>query len=397
MPENKVNPRIAELALKWSTRQLTPEEQAELDAWYAAFDDTLLEGSSPESADQLRQRIYSVLLEKAGISVPEPQAEIYEWPEPSRRLWPRYVAAAAILLLISATWLLLRSRNDLPIAQSQSHDVPPGGNKAILTLAGGQEIVLSDAQNGQLARQQGAAIEKTADGAIRYNAGSDTGQNRAGGNIASMVFNTVTTPRGGQYAVTLSDGTKVVLNASSSIKYPAVFTGDNRTVQLTGEAWFDVAKDKQHPFLVSTPKQDLEVLGTEFNINAYYDEPGTKTTLLAGSVKIMDHTHQRSGILKPGQQSNLDDSNLSFTEADTEEAIAWKNGYFMFESEDISSIMRKVARWYDVDIVYEGPRPADQFNGTVQRLVSVSQVLKKLELTNKVHFTIEGRTIKVRR
>ncbi|HXO74380.1 MAG TPA: FecR domain-containing protein, partial [Puia sp.] len=280
-----------------------------------------------------------------------------------------------------------------------------GGNRAILTLANGSLIVLDSARTGQLAQQQNTAIEKTGEGRIRFvaNNGDGAPAGAAVGKSAAAtkptadeaLYNSISTPRGGQYGVTLADGTRVILNAESSLRFPTAFTGNDRSVRLSGEAWFEIAPDKSHPFIVTSGDQDIKVLGTQFNLNAYDDEPFIKTTLQSGSVVISSRSTHQSHSLSPGQQSILTGTNLSISEADIEEATAWKNGYFMFESEGISTIMRKIARWYDVEIRFDGPPPPDKFNGSVQRFVNVSQVLKKLELTNKVHFTIEGRTISV--
>jgi ferric-dicitrate binding protein FerR (iron transport regulator) len=397
MPEKKINHRIEELVLKWRSGQLTAPEKAELDQWYSGFDDSLLIEDSTVSIDDLRERIYLSILEKTVIETSTassyPDAIPLELTDhPRTRLWPRLAAAAAIIIVLSGAVCLLIRRFPTPeIAKTPVHDVAPGGNKAILTLANGSHIALDSAQKGLLTQQQDAVIEKTADGSIRYATANGISASPAG----APQYNIISTPRGGQYAVTLSDGTRVMLNAASSLRYPAVFTGKDRHVELSGEAWFDIARDKQHPFIVTSGDQDIQVLGTQFNLNAYDDEPGIKTTLLTGSVIVSNRSTHRSHSLSPGQQSLLTATNLSISTADTEEATAWKNGYFMFESKDIASIMRTVARWYDVDVKFDGPQPTDKFNGTVQRLVNVSQVLRKLELTNKVHFNIEGRTIMV--
>ena len=416
MPEKKIDHRIEELVLKWKSGQISATEKAELDRWYASFDDSLLIEDSTGSADELMQRLYLSILEKAAIETPvnspytdagapspypdtAPAKMIDDsgtrlFDHPGIRLWPRVAAAAAVVIALSgAAYLITRKSQTPAIAKTQVHDFAPGSNKAILTLANGSQIILDSARTGQLAQEQNSAIEKIDDGMIRYTAAGAPGADSA----TASLYNTISTPRGGQYAVTLSDGTKVILNAASSLRYPTVFAGNDRSVRLSGEAWFEIAPDKSHPFIVVSGDQDVKVLGTQFNLNAYEDEPAVKTTLLTGSVRITSRSTHQSHSLSPGQQSILTGTNLSISEADIEEATAWKNGYFMFESEAIGSIMRKIARWYDVDIKFDGPLPTDKFNGTVQRFVKVSQVLKKLELTNKVHFNIEGRTIMVRK
>ncbi|HTI93278.1 MAG TPA: FecR domain-containing protein [Puia sp.] len=430
MPEKKIDPRIGVLVRKWQSGQISEAEKAELEQWYNSFDDSLLTEDGSESVDALRQRLYLQILERSDITAPPGddapsfETQIEEDTTPTiRPHWPRLAAAASLIVVLSGAAYLIVHKQQQPqtITRATTHDLAPGGNKAILTLANGSRIVLDSAHNGLLTQQQDIAIEKTADGSLRYTsntaaanaaasgtaaanaAGANTGTNAASGTgvsnstgvNASELYNTISTPKGGQYAVTLADGTKVILNAASSLRYPASFTGKDRSVQLSGEGWFEVAQDKQHPFIVISGQQEVKVLGTQFNLNAYDDEPGIKTTLVTGSVIVSSRSTHQSHSLSPGQQCLLTNTNLSISTADTEEATSWKNGYFMFESEDITSIMRKIARWYDVEVKFEGTRPSDKFNGTVHRFVNVSQVLKKLELTNKVHFNIEGRTIVV--
>jgi len=388
MPGKKIDPRIEQLVLKLNSGQLTEAEKPELEQWYASFEDSLLIEDEGEGIDELRQRLYSSILKKANIEAAgtAPETVIMY---PATRRWLRVAAAAAIIVSLAGVGYLVTRRSTTPdIAKAQIHDVAPGGNKAILTLADGKQIILDSARTGQVAKEQNTAIEKTGDGNIRYMP-AGTGANPS----TTSSYNTISTPRGGRYAITLADGTKVILNAASSLRFPTAFTGNDRSVRLSGEAWFEITPDKLHPFIVTSGDQDLKVLGTSFNLNAYEDEPSIITTLLNGSVIVSSRIAHQSHSLSPGQQSILTGAKLSISEADIEEATAWKNGYFMFESEGISTIMRKIARWYDVDIKFDGPPPTDKFNGSIQRFVNVSQVLNKLALTNKVHFTIEGRTI----
>lgn len=311
------------------------------------------------------------------------------------KLWK--VASAAIILITAAVSLYFYF-NNTPISvkdELSHHHIPPGGNKAILTLSSGEQIVLTNADNGKLAEQAGVSITKAADGQLVYSV-SNTGQasNSENTSLANQ-YNIIETPIGGQYQVRLPDGTQVWLNAASSLKFPAYFSPKGkRQVALTGEAYFEVAHNKKQPFVVNTARQAVTVLGTHFNINTYTDEPFVKTTLLAGSVSITANTH--TVMLRPGQESLLNSKNqVVVNTADLESAIAWKNGKFIYNNEDLHSIMRKLSRWYNVEIVYKGDFTGRAFDGSVSRFNTVAEVLRKFELTNNLHFKIEGRRITV--
>ncbi|NRF41151.1 FecR family protein [Pedobacter foliorum] len=302
---------------------------------------------------------------------------------PVRNWYWSKIAAAAVILVTLSVGVFYYSKQDVK-SDELAHDIAPGGNKAILTLANGKKIVLTDAKNGMLAADPGVSVTKLADGKIIYALES--------GNVANAAFNNIETPRGGQYQVILPDGSKVSLNAASSLTYPASFaTLKERRVELKGEAYFEVAKDKKHPFIVKTENQEIKVLGTHFNINSYTDEPMIKTTLIEGSVLVKASGMEQ--ILKPGYQAVNGIGGLRIVEANVDEVLAWKNGYFMFDSEGIESVMRKISRWYNVDVVFKGNVSKDKFGGTVSRFENVSQVLRKLEYTDKVHFIIEERRI----
>ncbi len=261
--------------------------------------------------------------------------------------------------------------------------IAPGGNKAVLTLQDGSTIVLNDAENGTLARQGNTSVVKLSNGQIVYN--------EASGPADKVLYNTMTTPRGGQYKLTLPDGTNVWLNSASSINYPTAFVGKERKVSITGEAYFEVAKDKSKPFYVTAGNQSVEVLGTHFNVMAYADEENIKTTLLEGSVKISEHTN--ISILKPGYQAVVaNKGGITVKPANIDEAMAWKNGYFKFSRVDIKHIMRQISRWYDVEVIYKGDMPHDEFVGKIGRGENISQILHLLELEH-VHFKIEGKRI----
>ncbi|MFD1628338.1 FecR family protein [Pseudopedobacter beijingensis] len=260
-------------------------------------------------------------------------------------------------------------------------------NKAILTLANGQKIVLTDAKIGVLSDEAGVAISKTSEGEIVYTYKNSADQQYA--------VNKIETPRGEKYQIRLPDGTKVWLNAASSLRYPSAFTGKERKVKLSGEAYFEVAVNKTKPFKVETTNQTIEVLGTHFNINSYSDESWTKTTLLEGSVKVS--RNERSVTLKPGQQAFTDANTVDIQTSvvDTEEILAWKNGYFLFENADIRYIMKNLSRWYNIEVQYEGDITKQKFGGAFQQSASLEELLKYLESYGDVHFKVQGRRVTV--
>lgn len=264
-----------------------------------------------------------------------------------------------------------------------------GHNQALLTLADGSTVVLGQAGAGLVAQQGRSRVVKTAAGQLRYASGP------AAAAGAPLLYNTVATPRGGQYQLTLPDGSRVWLNAASSLRFPAAFGGGERRVTLTGEAYFEVAKDAAHPFRVAARGAEVTVLGTHFNVNAYADEPALAATLLEGAVRLRQGTWQV--LLRPGQQGQpRPDSTWLVRPVATDQAVAWKNGYFVFDDEPIEAIMRQVARWYDVDVQYQGALTDKDFNGRVSRFKDAADVLRVLELTGAVHFTTQGRRITVR-
>jgi ferric-dicitrate binding protein FerR (iron transport regulator) len=303
-----------------------------------------------------------------------------------RRLWPRVSAAAAVLLAAGLGWYWLAGEQSLPVAHvpAVQEEVAPGQNRAVLTLAGGQAIPLSSAQTGVVINMAGLHY---ADGSSI--AGADEKQE-----AAATAYHTVVTPRGGQYQVILEDGTKVWLNAGSSLKFPESFGRlPNREVSLTGEAYFEVAKNSAQPFVVTTPRQQVEVLGTQFNVSCYADEAVTKTTLLQGAVRVTPAGGTASDVLKPGQQSVVEGARMRITAWDTEEAVAWKNGNFDFRNEPLEDILRKVCRWYDVDVVYEGAIPPTALYGKISRSKSLNAVLRVLEISGGVKIKLEGRKL----
>lgn len=301
------------------------------------------------------------------------------------------IAASILGIIILSTFLLLNINrsNQVTKAETSSHkfkdDVAPGGNKATLTLADGSMIVLDDAKNGTLT-QQGASKVIKLDGKILYDLASEK--------TKKVVYNTIATPKGGQYQLELPDGSLVWLNASSSIHFPTSFTENKRRVEITGEAYFEVAKDAGKPFIVAVNNSEVQVLGTHFNVNAYNDEEEVRTTLLEGSVKFIDGNN--TSLLQPGQQSQLTKNGIVkvVSNVDVDEVMAWKNGLFSFENAGIETIMRQFSRWYDVEIEYKG-KTDDIFVAEMSRNIKLSDALKALELTGRVKFEIDGKKIVV--
>jgi transmembrane sensor len=321
-----------------------------------------------------------------------------------RFLTRRWQVAAAIVALVIAAGGYYRFNHSSRVettataSQLKTQDAVPGGYKAILKLAGGRQIILDSAINGTLAQQGNANIQKLSNGQLVYQ--------HIDAKQTSVLYNTLTTPRGGQYQLSLPDGTKVWLNAASSITYPTAFVGPERKVTISGEAYLEVAKEPSHPFIVSVPAptkgnieggsmMDIQVLGTSFNISAYEEDSTLRTTLLEGSIAVKARGMRK--VIRPLQEAAIPVSGASIQvmdNANVEQAVAWKNGFFSFTHEDLTTVMRQLSRWYDVDVVYQDqaaikPR---QFWGKMERDLNLSEVLGILKQTN-VHFTIAGRQL----
>jgi ferric-dicitrate binding protein FerR (iron transport regulator) len=293
-----------------------------------------------------------------------------------------------VLLLIGAGSYFFYFRNKDAGApgtagQMRAGDVAPGSYGAVLTLSDGARIVLDSAGNGHIATQGGSQVLMQ-NGAIVYEKAPAA---------PAVVYNTMTTPRGRQFRVVLPDGSGVWLNAASTLRYPTAFTGDQRAVELSGEAYFEIAKDERKPFVVSARGMRVQVLGTAFNLMAYPDETAVNTTLVTGAVRVV--TDKSSLVLNPDQQACLQDSAGGFTvsKPNLKEVLAWKEGRFRFDGAKITAIMRQIARWYDVDIEYRGEIPSNEFIGSISRAEYAREILGALERTGNVHFSLEGRKI----
>ncbi|PSL44740.1 FecR family protein [Chitinophaga niastensis] len=297
--------------------------------------------------------------------------------------WKWWAAACTIFLAATGAYFLLQQHQQPAIIASLPiQDIAPGSNKAILTLADGSQITLDSATNGLLAQQGNTKITKLANGQLAYD--------ESGGTEEKVLYNTMSTPLGGQFKLILPDGSAVWLNAGSSITYPTAFTGNERSVSITGEAYFEVAKNEKMPFRVKAGNTAIEVLGTNFNINAYKDEAAISTTLLEGAVRI--HANNQQLTLKPGQQARVTPQSSRIqviNDVNLLESIAWKEGFFSFENADLPAVMRQLARWYNVEVKYEGAIPQREFTGEIGRSLTLSQVLKGLSKT-RIKYRIEN-------
>lgn len=302
--------------------------------------------------------------------------------------WLKYAAAVLLLVSVSIYFFSDQQKSD-PITQMDAA-ISPGGNNAILTLANGKKIALNDAAKGEISKQSGISVSKSKEGELIY-----TVVSREGDELSENTHNTISTPNGGQYTIILSDGTKVMLNSASSMTFPTSFKAADRRVELNGEAYFEVAKDKNKRFRVISGLQTVEVLGTHFNVNAYGDEKIIKTTLLEGAVKVF--TAKKSVLIEPGEQAVLDkadENSIAKHLVNINKETSWINGIFSFEGDDLKSVMRQVARWYDVNVIYTGPINEEKYFGEISRSSKLSEVIKILELNN-VKFEVAGKTIKV--
>ena len=355
-----------------------------------SMDSSVKEDTSKSSAieDLLNTSFYKI---KETISTDEKKKSI---PMQARkRSWYLVAASVTILLLSSTAYFLFQHKKEDHLIATKNNvlhikDILPGRNNATLTLDNGKTIMLDSAANGTLAQQGNTDVQKL-NGQIAYRK-TEIAMN------TKPVYNTITTANGNQYQLILTDGSKVWLNAASSIRYPASFTGKERKVTITGEAYFEVAHDASKPFKVefknkAGDNQEIEVLGTHFNVNAYQDEPEMKATLLEGSVRIKNADGVK--MLIPGQQARITSKGIDIeNNVDLDQVVAWKNGYFLFDNTDIYTLMRQVARWYNVQVDFEGKVTEDGFSGKISRDVPLSNFINVLQL-NDVTITTEGRTI----
>ncbi|GGA97685.1 FecR family protein [Puia dinghuensis] len=376
----KPDQKFIELAEKLMNGTITAEEEHILGEWYNAAQDAevVVPANFVSGEDAHRKRMLRRIYRRM---TQHERRRIRKWA-------PALAAAVLGFAILGAIWWK-GGRTAHPAVLEASaapkDAVKSLADRATLTLADGSTVDLGAAKDGSTTANGKAVVDKKSAKLIYKS-------ERSASTLPPTVYNTLATPRGGMYSIVLPDGTRAWLNASSSLRYPLAFHGPYREVSLTGEGYFEVAPNAAQPFKVLVNGMTVDVLGTHFDVMAYDDEPAVTTTLLEGSVKVGSAGGHL--LLTPGQQSRMErsDGRLGSMRADVDVAIAWKNGIFRFRSEDIHSVMRKVARWYDVDIQYEG-EIAEHFTGAVPRDADVSTLLRMMELTNAVKFQVEGRTI----
>lgn len=370
---------IERLAHQYKTSGLNEEEQLEFDNWYNSYQDEVFEHSDAANPDLVKVRMLKRLRQQIQENDQLPVAKFnFKWSQ---------IAVAASVILIAGLSIYYFNLANIANPQNEKDDVAitPGKSAATLTLANGKKIVLSDESNGKLTEEAGVLISKNATGQLVYEI---TEQEDAAANS----MNVLSTADGETYLVKLSDGTKVWLNAATQLKYPATFSGGGyRKVELNGEAYFEVVKNKKHPFIVQSGHQIVEVLGTRFNVNAYEDEPAMITTLAEGSVRL-----NRQTLLKPGEQGYNDGNSIKVSAVDTELALAWVQDELLFEKENLASIMKKVSKWYSVEVNFQSEKlKLITFSGRISRKVPLQTLLRRLSLTKEVKFKTTGRLVTV--
>ncbi|WP_316817564.1 FecR family protein [Pedobacter nyackensis] len=377
--------QILRIIARYNNGTASNEEKDFLEAYSALSnsEDDLTESLNKETLLALKEN----LKKQIDLNIKNKQAYL------GKKINYRWLSAAAAVVFVAAIGLYFKlDKTDQGQSKLSANvsAITPGGNKAFLILDDGTKLDLDAVGNGKVAQQSGISISKTTKGQLVYTV-SEGSHKDAEGRVA---YNTIQTPRGGQYLINLPDGTRVWLNAASSLRFPVTFTGNERKVVLTGEAYFEVAKYKMKPFKVTSRNQVVEVLGTHFNINSYLDEGNVKTTLVEGSVKVhLDSKKQSSLTLVPGQQAVNANQAISLNEhPKMEEILSWKNGSFQFDDASLSSIMRQLSRWYDVDVEFIGAVPDYHFRGTISRDTPLSQIFEILK-TGGLNFKVDGRRI----
>lgn len=394
MEQTETSIRIGNLITRYLRQEIDQEEENELMSWVKAskenekiFNELTDERHLKQELDFFESISVKKAFQKTAVSL--------DGFTPVRAIWSGtgkwWISAAAILLLLTGAWLirLNNTPEDKAGIATKTDVVPavivPGGNKAYLILADGRNILLDSSADGQLAMQGNVLIRKE-NGKLAYKSGSQEEE---------ILYNTIQTPNGGQYQLELSDGSKVWLNAASSLRFPASFPGKERRVEMTGEAYFEIAKKNGQPFIVRSNGIDIRVTGTHFNINAYPDEIYTSTTLLEGAVTVQDG--EKKIDLRPGEQARYISGQplMLMKNPELEEVMAWKKGMFIFNQADIKTIMRQISRWYDVEIIYEGTVSNETFSGMVSRESNIAKVLRIME-EGGVKFSISSRKIMVK-
>jgi len=388
---NETANRIAVLIGKHLKQELSNEEEQELTAWMEAssdhrdiferlthidyLEDTVRERYRTNAVEDTREKLHQ-LIATDGEGV-QPVGRV-------RSIWPRLAVAAAIfcVLAVSVVYTLMRNKGAHTDVATVGPVIAPGANKATLKLTDGSTIVLDSATMGQLVQQGGTQVLNK-NGQLVYGASPVAGAH-------DILWNTLSTTKGQTYSLLLSDGSRITLNSASSIRFPVSFAGDKRQVQITGEVYFQVAHDASKPFEVTAGDMVLQVLGTTFNVNAYADEEAIKATLVEGSIEVKKGTRKK--VIKPGQQAQVLSDDIQVTEADVDKITAWKQGYFRFKEDKLSDAMKNIARWYDVEVVFEGKAANVEISGGIPRSANVSEVIKMLAALD-IEARTEGRKL----
>jgi len=373
---------------KYQSGNCTPEEQALIENYILSYEDPGFQLNEAELIQAIQKLSDRVLLP---VRV-----------QTSKRLWPQLLTAAAacIAFIITIYFFDYFPGNRKKEMSVYANDIAPGSNKAVLILADGRKINLNDVKTGNISTQKNVQVNKTKEGQLEYRTVAQNHHHSFKNKNEQIAYNSIQIPKGGQYMVCLPDGSKVWLNSASTLKFPTAFNDVTRKVELSGEAYFEVSKDKLHPFIVKSLTQQIKVLGTHFNISTYQDEAFVKTTLLEGSVEVIpaiknSNKETQETFLTPGQQSMLTNGKITVSKANLQDAVAWKNGYFILNHDTFREIMSKISRWYNVDVVYQCNPDRIHIGGIVSRSVNISTVLKLMGETGQVHFKIEGRRITV--
>lgn len=387
--------RISYLLGVYSNRKAKPSEEEELFEWVKRGNERPVKKHIEKlvSDHNLNQLVPSVDWERMYERIIEEKDSRDVQPKERKMTWVRWAAAAVVLLLLGSGYYYFITRKNEPqkvvvFQPKKTSDIsPPNSINAVLTLSNGQKIILDSTGNGVVAMQGTVNVVKLANGQLAYKGSSE-----------NIEYNTLSNPRGSKViSLVLADGSKVWLNAASTLKYPTAFAGNERKVEVTGEAYFEVSHNSAMPFIVSKGETSVRVLGTHFNVNAYDDESTLNITLLEGSVKVVKENEKI--LISPGEQAEVSNNStasnpIKVHPADVDEVMAWKNGLFSYKGADIETIMRQVSRWYNVDVAIEKP-VTEKFYAQVSRNTDVSNLLKMLEATKAVHFKIEEKTIKV--
>jgi transmembrane sensor len=383
---------VRELVEKYLHNTASREEEERLLQWY--WKESSLESewelNNSQTENELKSMIYAKIIKHDEIDT---GSNFKSKSKFSRLRVPLLFMAVVIIGTYFYTSRVQKENTDQVVASVKPNDILPGGSRAILTLADGRKIELDESENGVLVNQGSIKVHKNSDGIIEYTFIKQERKDIAVSDKAEPVYNTIETPVGGKYQLNLADGTKVWLNSSSSLRFPIFFSDDNREVELKGEAYFEVSKDFKRKFSVRSGIQTVEVLGTQFNINAYSDEKSIKTTLFEGEIRVIDLKTNDSKLLKPGEQSNVDQS-IQIKRIDTQAEIAWKEGYFYFKKADIQTVMRQLGRWYGVTTRYEGNIPVNHFSGSISNSLTLLEVLEILEKSD-IHFSLDGKEVVV--